>query len=217
MQYFLKEVLSRLTRENNMSGQGGRYGGRSSRGGRGHGGQGQGRGYWNNSRSSNNKSNEIKFAPQSQGKTMTATYNTVKETRMVQIQKSYKNGQDVVTCLKQESKLDLLKLAPKHEISKKSDADEKEVEQRALDIKYQEELRRHLDHCDELEQGFNKAYALIFTNYCTRPMQRKIKEHPDFATKIEDDAIQLLEVIKTLMHDTVRSVYPMSSIVDALA
>ena len=45
---------------------------------------------------------------------------------------------------------------------------------------------------------------------------RKIKEHYGFASKIKDEPIELLEAIKTLMHDTVRAVYTMTSIVDEL-
>ena len=48
-------------------------------------------------------------------------------------------------------------------------------------------------------------------------MQWKIEEHTEFSTKIEDDPVELLEAIKGLMHDTVRAVYPMSLIMDALS
>jgi hypothetical protein len=47
-------------------------------------------------------------------------------------------------------------------------------------------------------------------------MQARIEEHPDFSTKIEDDPIELLEALKTLMHDTVRAQYPLMSMTDAL-
>ena len=59
-----------------------------------------------------------------------------------------------------------------------------------------------------LQENISKAYALIFTNYCTRPMQSRIKEHPDFESTIEDNPFELLKVIKTLMHDAVRAQYP---------
>ena len=133
------------------------------------------------------KMKKIKFALQAQGKVMMAMYNTLKETLLVQIQKTYKNGQDVVTSIKQGTKLDLEESAPKHAINSKT-GDEKAINQRALDIKYQEEQWRHLDKFDEVNQSLNKAYALIFTNYCARAMERKIEEHLDFATKVKDDA-----------------------------
>ena len=63
----------------------------------------------------------------------------------------------------------------------------------------------------------SKAYALIFNNYCTKPMQARIEEHPEFESRIEDNPIELLEMIKTLMHDTVRAIYLVASITEALA
>ena len=72
-----------------------------------------------------------------------------------------------------------------------------------------------MERKEQLKEGLSKAYALIFNNYCTRAMQARIEEHPEFETKIEDDPIQLLEVIKTLTHDTVRAQYPIASMTDA--
>jgi len=34
-------------------------------------------------------------------------------------------------------------------------------------------------------------------------MQQRIETHPDYATRIEDDPIMLLEEIQKLMHETV--------------
>jgi hypothetical protein len=61
--------------------------------------------------------------------------------------------------------LDLATVEPTRTISKETDAAVKVVDQAGLDIKYQEELRRHLDRQDAMREGLNKAYALIFTNY----------------------------------------------------
>ena len=52
---------------------------------------------------------------------------------------------------------------------------------------------------DDLEKGLHKAYALIFTNYCTKAMQNRIEQHPDYQSTIMDDPIALLETIKTLV------------------
>ena len=100
--------------------------------------------------------------------------------------------------------IDLTAKESKRDMSTKTDNNDKAIEQAGLDIKYQEKLRRHLDREDELKTGMNKAYTLIFTNFCTKAMQNCIKQHPDFSSKIKDDLIALLEVIKTLMHTTVR-------------
>jgi hypothetical protein len=61
-----------------------------------------------------------------------------------------------------------------------------------------------------------QVYALIYSNYCTKTMQVRIEEHPDFTTKIRNDPVELLEAIKTLTHDPVRAHYPFASMHDAL-
>jgi hypothetical protein len=48
-------------------------------------------------------------------------------------------------------------------------------------------------------------------------MQNRIEEHPEFDSKIDNDPIALLEVIKILMHDTVRAQYPEVSMTESLA
>ena len=105
---------------------------------------------------------------------------------------------------------------PKRGISELDDAAKAQVEQSGMDIKYQEELRQYLDRKDNLRQGLYKAYALIFTNYCTRAMQARVEEQPKYDTKIKNNPIELLEIIKTLMHDPVRAQYPLVSMTDAL-
>jgi hypothetical protein len=147
---------------------------------------------------------------------MTATYATTRDAVIQHIQKSYKGGQDVATCLEDMKMMDLNAVEPARTLSMETNATVKVVDQTGLDIKYQEELRCHLDQKDALKEGLNKAYALIFTNYCTKMMQSRIEEHLDYATKLKNDPIAVLEAIKTLMHDPVQAQYPMVSMTDAL-
>ena len=158
----------------------------------------------------------MKFTPQSHGKTNTATYATVKEALIQSIQRSYKGGEDVVKSLKDLQLVDLDQEKPVRKRATSTDADDNAFQQKGYDMEYQEELRGHRNRKDYLKQGMNKAYALIFTSYCSKTMQSRIEEHPEFKTKIEDDPIALLEVIKTLMHDTVRAQYPLVSVTEAL-
>ena len=46
-------------------------------------------------------------------------------------------------------------------------------------------------------------------------MQQRIEEHPDFNT-IQDDPIELLKIIKLLMHDPIPAQYPFASMTSAL-
>ncbi len=109
----------------------------------------------------------MKFSPMNQGKTVYATYATVTDAVTQYIQRTYKGGQDIAKSLDDMTVIDLQAVEPVRAISRETDATLRAVEQTGLDIKYQEELRRHLDRKDALTEGLNKADALIFTNYCT--------------------------------------------------
>src|SRR5210317_2487808 len=188
------------------------YQGKQARGGRGRGRSNFGRGRGNNS--TNNYKKELKFAPQ--GRSNTSTYSSVKEAIVQHVQKTYKNGHDIAKSLKDQTMINLDSEEPIRTISNNNNDNERSIEQSGYDIKYQEELRRHLDRKDALQENVSKAYALIFTNYCTRLMQSRIEEHPNFESTIEDDPFELLKVIKTLMHDAVRAQYPYIAMTDGL-
>ena len=141
----------------------------------------------------------MKFCPHVQGRTQGHTYATVKEHIVQQIQKTYKGGFDIAQSLKDLKKFDIKSEEPHRNISAETKPEVAAIEQTGLDIKYQEQLRRYLDRKDSLEDGLKKAYSLIYTTYCTKIMQTRIEEHPDFETKIDNDPIALLEAIKTLV------------------
>ena len=63
------------------------------------------------------------------------------------------------------------------------------------DIDYQAKLTRFLAREDTLNENLLKAYALIFSNYCSKTIQNRIEEHPDFESVIRDDPIELLKAI----------------------
>src|SRR5210317_344395 len=188
------------------------YQGKQARGGCGRGRSNFGRGRGNNSVPNYKK--ELKFAPQ--GRSNTSTYSSVKEAMIQHVQKTYKNGHDIAKSLKDQSLVNLESQDPIRRISNNNVDNERAIEQSGYDIKYQEELRRHLDRKDALQENVSKAYALIFTNYFTKRMQSRIEEHPDFESTIEDDPFELLKVIKTLMHDAVRVQYPYIAMTDGL-
>jgi hypothetical protein len=202
-----------MARETNTRGRG-RFQGRG--GGRGGGRRFQGpRG---GARSASTTPKAILFAPQSQGQTNTATYATVKDAVVQQVQKTFKDGHDVGKSLESGVMVDLTTHMPKRLLSDNADKEKAEIEQKGLDILYDAQIKRFFDREDSLRQGMLKAYAIIFGNYCTKSMQQRVEEHPDFgiANGIKDDPIKLLEAIKVLMHDPVRSQYPMISMTDAL-
>jgi hypothetical protein len=84
--------------------------------------------------------------------------------------------------------------------------------QAGMDNLYQAELERYLDKQKRYTQAYlTKAYVLIYSTYCNKMMQNRIKEHPDYKTTIQDDPIELLTKIKVLMHDPIRAKYHFAS------
>ena len=61
-----------------------------------------------------------------------------------------------------------------------------------------------------------KAYAYIFTNYCSTSMQVNLKELPDFDLKVRNNPAVLLEKVQLLMHTPVRAVHPFISLIEAI-
>jgi hypothetical protein len=133
---------------------------------------------------------ELKLSPMRyQGKTNTATYTTTRDAMIQYIRKNYKGGINVGESMEDMSKVDLEKLQPSRDISIIADPIAKVVDQAGLDIKYQEELRRHLGQKDALRDGIDKAYALIFSQYCTKVVQSRIKQHPNYDTQLKNNLL----------------------------
>ena len=158
----------------------------------------------------------MKFSPNIQGRAQGATYASIKEHIVGKVQTTFKGGHDIAKSLKDMKVIDLKAEEPKRALSDETDEKKRTIAQDGIDIKYQEELRRHLDRKDNLDQGLKKAYSLIYYGYCTKTMQTRIEEHPPFATKIEDNPIALLEAIQTLTHDPIRAQNPMISKLTAM-
>jgi len=86
-----------------------------------------------------------------------------------------------------------------------------------MDITYQVKITRFLKRKKILDSNMSKAYALIFSNYCNKIMQNRVKEHSNFESKIQDNSITVLKAIKTLMHDSVRAKCPYTSLTEVIS
>ena len=163
------------------------------------------------------KKAEMKFAPYGSwnGKT-SVTCDTVKDHLLQFIQKTYKNGEDVVTSLRNGEIVNLEDKEPQLGVSEETNEAKRAILQKGLEIRYQTDYTRYCDRVDMLKQNLIRAYALILSIYCTKVMQSRVKQHADFETDIMNDPIKLLEVIKVLLHDTVRGKYPYASVTDSI-
>ena len=91
-------------------------------------------------------------------------------------------------------------------------AAEAAIEQHGEDITYQVEYERYINRREILEANLSKAYALIYDTYCNKTMQNRIEESTDFESKIRNDLIELLKMIKIIMHYPARAKYPYASL-----
>ena len=77
---------------------------------------------------------------------------------------------------------------PQRETAKttiKNDAKQGEIkkyrmEQSGLDITYKSKLDEHIKRVNMLKVNLVKAYALIYSQYCSKTMQHRVEEDPDF-------------------------------------
>ena len=179
---------------------------------------------WSNKQSHNSKNNsskgqnnerELKFNPNTHGKQNSATFATVKEAIILNIQRYFKFGYEVAKSIEDEAVIDIKAEKPTRDISTDANVEARTIEQDGFNIDYQEALRRYYEKADAIKEGLMKTYSLIYGSYCTKTMQVRIQAHPDF-DKFKNDPIELMKAIKTLVHDPVRAQYPPGSMTAVL-
>jgi len=173
----------------------------------------------NQSSMSTDKPKELKFHPQSVGKTHVASYATTKDAIEQKIQSEWKQGgYDIAKSLLVRG-LEMTPIEddrPERELSELQVDKGKAKEQSGMDICYQEKLRRYLDRVQTLKDGMNQAYSLIFSTYCSKLMQGRLEALPKFKQSIRNNPIELLKAIKNCMVESVRAQFPLISMTDSL-
>ena len=187
---------------------------KKGKGGKGGGGRSNNQGGDSNKKKSSTP--ELKFDVQGPGKVI-AQYATVQDVIVKYILKSYINGEDIVDSINNLAKMDMKSKAPTREISTETDKEKAKVDQDGLDIDYQDERQAWRERRDRFDSNWTRAFGLIYQNYCTKAMQQRIDQHPDFDSKINKNPVELLKAIKQLTRDPVRKRYPAASMTDALA
>ena len=97
--------------------------------------------------------------------------------------------------------------------SKKTDS----KDQKTLDMLWEKELELWVQQKDELDENWSKAYAFIFEQYCGKEMQVALKELEHFEKKIQNDPLELLKEICTLMHMPIKARYPFMTLTENLS
>jgi hypothetical protein len=157
---------------------------------------------------------ELKFTPLDSGSPQ-ATYMQVMEVLenhlVIEIDKG---GRDVANSIAAASIQ--LPEKPKLEISTETDAAKKAAEDRANELDYLEDKKLWNKRKSQLEDGLNKAYSIIWTDYMTETMRTRIEQHPDYLSKIKGDSVELIKAIKSSMHETTRAQKPTLSAIQAI-
>ena len=166
---------------------------------------------------------ELKFAPHTPGKPQKVTYDSLRDQILLQIQKSYKNGQDIADALRLNVDAEpgtkptrVMVTIEASDVASEEKKMMKQMEQAGNDLEYKEHLRMYNSRVEVYKENRVKAYALIF-GYCNKTMQHRIEETGYFETTIRNDPFKLLEEIKTKMYDPARAKYEYISLTETLS
>ena len=119
------------------------------------------------------------------------TYTKVLEKISLRIQQTFKNGSLISESLEKDNKI--VPEEPERKESTKTEAGEKEFEQKSFDKLYDKQVEIYLEKCEEFDENWKKAYAFIYEQYCGKEMQISLKELPDFKGNIKGDPLELLK------------------------
>ena len=163
----------------------------------------------------NNKSNEFKFQLHDGSSKRAYTYEKIKEAMILKSQTNFTSARYVVSSLRKKVKDG--PPVPVRELSSKTNADEKAIEQETLNRKYEAKSAHYYNQETLFEDNWIKVYGLIYRGYCSSQMQLAIKELPNYESEVLDDPLKLLEEVEKLMHVPRKVVYPVLTLIETLS
>jgi hypothetical protein len=131
------------------------------------------------------------------------------------IKKTYDDGEDVATALKELKELQTDLWAPTMRISSNPDFNVQAVENEQFKIQYASQYNKYEDRCHAFKNNKIKAYRLLWER-CTKGMKNKIEDRSDFETIIHNNPIELLKAIKEHALNYQETHYVMSILVDTI-
>ena len=99
-------------------------------------------------------------------------------------------------------------------MSKSTDTDEKQRENRQFELEYRAEYDEYMRRKREYTQNYFSAYALLWER-CNKAMKAKIEARKDYESTIYNKPIKLIEAIKEHALNYEENRYEMSIILDA--
>ena len=124
---------------------------------------------------------------------------------MNQIQRDYEDGKFLAKAIR-TGVLEMYK-KPRRERSILADEDERAFEQETFNQDYKNATSKYERKIKNLQDNMASSYILIFEDYCTKDLQQRIEQHPEFKEKIRDDPVELVNTIKVLIQSPVRREY----------
>ena len=94
------------------------------------------------------------------------------------------------------------------EKSTKTDGAEKAMENMLYPEQFKIDFTIYRSESKKFDGAWVKAYALIWETYCSKDVQRTIKEIPDYENVIRNNPVALLKTVETLMHTPEKAKYP---------
>ena len=76
------------------------------------------------------------------------------------------------------------------------------------------EYDQYVKKQEQYQNNMIKAYTTIF-DYCSKTIQAHIREWSDYKSKIQNNLIELMKVIKKLMHSPIRAKYAYETLTNA--
>lgn len=124
-----------------------------------------------------------------------ADYDKNTEYHLNELQTTLKDASEVIASLRALTKFDIDTLRPVMKPPTKTTDAEKALELEELRIQYQAEMEDFMTTKRHFKTNWANAYGYLWQQ-CSTGMQTKIRARTEFESKIRDDPIELLKVIK---------------------
>ena len=147
-------------------------------------------------------------------KKMSELFGKIKERIILKIHKMFEDPIDIMESIRNNCK----KVLKKTVLAKSTSTDDDINAMK--NILFMEEFKIDFtiyhNESKKFDGAWVKAYALIWDKYCSRYVQRTIKEMPTYENVIRNNHLALLSDVETLMHTTEKAKYPTLTLIKLL-
>ena len=142
------------------------------------------------------------------------SFGKVKEAIVLKIQKTFDDPIAVAQSIADNTKTIFKKTEIQKSVS--DDPATKVMENMIFLEEFKIDFTIYRQECKRFDETWVKAYALIWDTYCSKDIQRNIKEMPAYETVIKNNPLELLRIVETLMHTPEKAKYPTLTLIEVL-